>query len=259
MAGYWAYVSAGSAGLLVVDLTDPYMAHIEGSVSIPVSAEMSAIQGPYAYVAAATAGLQVVDISDPALPHVVGGARTPYMAYGVAVDGLTAYVADTKYGLQIFDVSDPANPLLLGGLDTPGTAYNVALAPNYALVADDAGGVQVLPLSCGSGTAAPEFAGPNRHAPLSVVPNPTRGEASIRFSMLESIDGGSCGTAAWLSLYDAGGRLVRRLAAGPLIAGSNLVQWDGRNETGERVPTGIYLARVVSGSRVATGQVVLLR
>jgi hypothetical protein len=144
-------------------------------------------------------------------------------------------------------------------VDTPGSAWNVAVAADYVVLADDADGLRVLALACAGGSAVTEPAEPHPDGTLFVTPNPTRGEGLIRFTVPANSGGEGRDGTAWLLLYDAGGRLVRRLAAGSLVVESNVTEWDGRNATGHRVPAGIYLARVVAGSRVASGRVVLVR
>jgi hypothetical protein len=258
-AGDWAYVSAGTAGLLVVDLTDPREAHIVGQAIVPVSAEAAAIQGPYAYVAANNAGLQVLDISTPASPHVVGSARTPFVAMGVAVAGSTAYVADGYSGLQVLDISDPTHPRLLGGLDTASSSWQVAVTPDYVVLADDAVGVSVLPLQCAGGSAVIDPTGPQPNGTLFVTPNPAGDGEAIHFAMPGNTNGEPPGLTAWLSLYNTGGRLVRRLTAKSPLPGSTVTEWDGRDAAGQRVPAGVYFVRAVAGSRTATGRVVLVR
>jgi len=52
-----------------------------------------------------------------------------------------------------------------------------------------------------------------------------------------------------LSLFDVQGRRVRRLAAGRQVAGRMLSMWDGRDERGQRVASGLYLVRLQIGSQ----------
>jgi hypothetical protein len=46
-----------------------------------------------------------------------------------------------------------------------------------------------------------------------------------------------------LRIYDARGSLLRRLLSGRLEAGVHTIRWDGRNEEGQQVPSGIYFWR----------------
>jgi len=49
--------------------------------------------------------------------------------------------------------------------------------------------------------------------------------------------------AASVIVHDAHGRIVRRLVNGPMTAGVHPVTWDGRDDHGQPVPSGIYLVR----------------
>jgi flagellar hook assembly protein FlgD len=49
-------------------------------------------------------------------------------------------------------------------------------------------------------------------------------------------------------VFDIGGRAVRSLHDGVLATGRHKLFWNGRNESGVLVPTGVYLVRV-SGSQ----------
>jgi len=66
-----------------------------------------------------------------------------------------------------------------------------------------------------------------------------------------------------LSIYDLSGRLIRTLVDEPLkhptIEPSDHVVWDGRDEAGERVVSGVYFCRLGFGSEIAAKKVVVLR
>jgi hypothetical protein len=84
-------------------------------------------------------------------------------------------------------------------------------------------------------------------------PNPLNPTVTIPFSLA------SAGTAE-LKIYDAGGRLVRRLAAGTLAAGDHAVAWDGRDDAGRRQPIGQYFCSLeVNGALVGTQKATVIR
>ena len=60
-------------------------------------------------------------------------------------------------------------------------------------------------------------------------------------------------------LFNASGRLVRRLHEGDLPAGETTVSWDGRDDAGRKVPAGVYLVKVSTPEGEASGRVVLTR
>ncbi len=75
--------------------------------------------------------------------------------------------------------------------------------------------------------------------------------ATIRFSMA------AAGTAE-LSVLDIAGRRVRRLLNGPVSPGDHAVAWDGRNESGQRVPPGVYFYRLQSAGSADTKRLIVL-
>jgi hypothetical protein len=94
--------------------------------------------------------------------------------------------------------------------------------------------------------AAPEVA-PAAGLLLSApAPNPVRSTTAIRFSLAERSD-------AELAVFDVGGRRVRSWTFPGLAAGERVVRWDGRDQGGRRVGSGVYLVRLwAQGSRVVT-------
>jgi serine protease AprX len=62
-----------------------------------------------------------------------------------------------------------------------------------------------------------------------------------------------------LTIYDVSGRLVRRLADGPRPPGDHVVAWDGLDDRGIAVATGVYYYRVSVGGSSASKKVVLIR
>ncbi|MBC8367799.1 hypothetical protein H8E52_10345, partial [bacterium] len=55
------------------------------------------------------------------------------------------------------------------------------------------------------------------------------------------------------------GRHLRDLQNSTLPAGSHSVEWDGRNDGGENVPSGIYFARIDSDFGTATMKMTMLK
>jgi hypothetical protein len=62
-----------------------------------------------------------------------------------------------------------------------------------------------------------------------------------------------------LQIHDARGRLVMRLLDGELAAGRRQVVWDGADEQGRAVASGIYLYRLESLLGAERGKLALLR
>ncbi|HEU4725541.1 MAG TPA: metallophosphoesterase [Candidatus Eisenbacteria bacterium] len=83
-------------------------------------------------------------------------------------------------------------------------------------------------------------------------PNPTRGAASIPFTLDRAAQ-------ARVLIVDVSGRLVRTVSSRSLPAGPHAVNWDGRDESGRSVASGIYFAVVRVGDREMKTRLALLR
>ncbi len=83
-------------------------------------------------------------------------------------------------------------------------------------------------------------------------PNPARGCVEISFGLEES------GPAS-VEILDLQGRVVRRLVQAPCARGLHDARWDGVDETGASVHSGIYYCRVTSSGRQSIGRLVIVR
>lgn len=62
-----------------------------------------------------------------------------------------------------------------------------------------------------------------------------------------------------LGIYNVAGRLVRGLAEGPIDAGVHTIEWDGKDERGDEVSTGVYIARLQAGEKTLTQKIVIAK
>jgi hypothetical protein len=83
-------------------------------------------------------------------------------------------------------------------------------------------------------------------------PNPFNPDTNIRYQLASK-------QYVELSVYDILGRIVRRLKNGVETAGIHTAQWDGNDDAGGRVSSGVYLARLVAGSSVSITKMILSR
>ncbi len=87
---------------------------------------------------------------------------------------------------------------------------------------------------------------------LTASPNPSTGQVMIRYSLPKP-------TAVTIEVFNAAGSLVRRLAEGHRPAGAFSTPWDGRDDNGRDMPTGVYFARIVAGQGTAMGRAVIAK
>ena len=92
---------------------------------------------------------------------------------------------------------------------------------------------------------------------LPNYPNPFNPETWIPYQLADSAD-------VSMEIYEVGGRLVRTVSIGFKPVGYYLTReraayWDGRNETGELVSSGVYFLQFVAGDFTATQRVVIVK
>ena len=85
-------------------------------------------------------------------------------------------------------------------------------------------------------------------------PNPFNPETTIPFRI-----NSSGFSKVQLDVFDITGRKVRTLFNGLLDTGSYTFKWDGRNEIGNAVASGIYLYRLGVADQFQTGKMALIR
>jgi len=89
-------------------------------------------------------------------------------------------------------------------------------------------------------------------AGVRVYPNPFNPETFFRFKAPES-------AAIKLHIFNLNGQLIRTLADDYLPAGMHQRRWNGRNQTGHRVASGIYLYRLQVGEKVWQGRIQMIK
>lgn len=82
-------------------------------------------------------------------------------------------------------------------------------------------------------------------------PNPFSDRATLRYTL-------PAATPLNIMVHDVSGRRVITLVDGTRPAGDHEVSWDGRNARGDRVPAGIYVARLVTPGKVQAAKLVVV-
>jgi len=93
---------------------------------------------------------------------------------------------------------------------------------------------------------------PSEFAITGNYPNPFNPKTTIEFSIPET-------GFINLSIYNITGQKIRELAADTMTAGTHSVVWDGKDENGMIVSSGIYLSRLRSGEHIAAGRMLLMK
>ena len=93
---------------------------------------------------------------------------------------------------------------------------------------------------------------PNVFALHQNYPNPFNPTTEISFSMEQTAD-------VSLTVFNMLGQSVRVLENASLEAGTHSYKWDGRDELGQSVSTGVYLYTLTDGTKSITKKMALMK
>ena len=104
----------------------------------------------------------------------------------------------------------------------------------------------------GTGDQTPRY---DRYALHQNYPNPFNPDTEIRYEVPEYAGR----TQVIITIYDVRGRLVKKLEDRERSAGEYRVRWNGLNESGESVSSGVYFYVLRTGQVTLSRKLVLLR
>jgi hypothetical protein len=135
--GDHAFVTAGQAGMYVIDISNPQQAMILGNYRFNNTTPAYAVlaMGNYVYIAYGMAGVRVADVSDPYNPVEVAYyiPADPDIFSQIIYTG-THLISNIGSTLYIFDISNPVNLQLLTTKTVYGSVSDMAAMNNKLIV-----------------------------------------------------------------------------------------------------------------------------
>jgi len=209
--------------------------------------------------------IYVFDVSNPASPFEVTTIADPLArVHNLYIIGGLAFVSYYAQGFKTIDVRNPASPVVADSYDTnvsTGDNYDGAFgvypfSPNGLIFISDwdnglfiftvEGHVPTTPTAVGGTPAGPSVTLHQNY------PNPFNPRTTIAWETAGAGD-------VTLSVFDVRGRRVRTLFEGYQPAGARSVEWDGTDDRGAAVASGVYYYRLEAGSATTTKRMVLLK
>ncbi len=130
-------------------------------------------------------------------------------------------------------------------VNAPWQYFYKITAMDYAGNESDPGLLNATSDAPGAGTA-------NIFALQGAAPNPFNPSTTIKYSLAKA-------GMVHLVVYDLAGHKVRTLVNDAQSAGAHHVQWDGRNQAGAMVASGVYLYQLRSGNQVERKRMLLMK
>ncbi len=87
---------------------------------------------------------------------------------------------------------------------------------------------------------------------LSNYPNPFNPETTIMFGLPEDSD-------IEIKIYNLKGQVVKKLVKDHFKAGYHAVVWNGKNDSNQKVASGVYLTRITSKEKTKTKKIMLMK
>jgi hypothetical protein len=83
-------------------------------------------------------------------------------------------------------------------------------------------------------------------------PNPFNPATTIKFKMPRA-------AKVTLQIFDSNGKRIRTLLTGNLPSGEHNITWDGTNDSGQRVSSGMYFYKLLSGRFISVKRMLLVK
>jgi hypothetical protein len=171
--------------------------------------------------------------------------QTDMYGDGGSANDMSIFSSVGPYNIPANDTAKGAFAVVVGSSLTE--LLNNARAAQKAAVQEYGMTIQIL-----TSVGGPTDQLPTAFALDQNYPNPFNPATTIRFALPND-------ASVALKVYDMLGREVRTLVNSNMNAGYHQVVWDGMNNLGSHVATGMYIYRIEAGSFVSTKKMMLLK
>ncbi len=168
--------------------------------------------------------------------------------------GEKSYIAAGPDGAQtykVIDVTDPLSPALVAETESLGSTAN---GNQTGFVAYDSARNHLIVCSTNNAIASYSLEGlmttnvsnadeitPEDFTLLGNYPNPFNPETVIRYSLPAKSE-------VTVMIFNQGGQIIRNLISGVQNPGAHKIIWNGRNDHGAQVASGVYIYRVFANT-----------
>jgi hypothetical protein len=162
-------------------------------------------------------------------------------------------LANLEKGLRVIDISTPSNPREVGFFQTRGWARDVAVSDQYIYLVAWNGDLHILRNYLATMVRS-NYGKENLSlfALFQNFPNPFNPTTTIEYDIPKNV-------YVELTIIDLLGRHVRTLVAEEKPAGHHQVTWNGLDDAGDRVASGVYLYRLTAEGYSETRKLLLIR
>jgi hypothetical protein len=257
VSGEYAYLANRDRGLRIIDVSEPNDPK-EVGYWLQDNVVDVFVQDNLAFVASSV-NLFILDVSDPANPKELGSLQVSDRGYDweLSVSNNYIYMAGFKE-IHIIDFSIPKSPEEVGFIDVVVDVNGIDSKENLFYFGDSFRGLFIYQNDFLTGirdNVKPDKAIPKTLSLSQNYPNPFNPSTTITFDVAST----DTKQPVSLSIYDVRGRCVKTLINSGLDPGSHKIHWDGRDERGQSVSSGIYLYTLKAGEERFTHKMTVLK
>ncbi|MFC1477823.1 T9SS type A sorting domain-containing protein, partial [candidate division KSB1 bacterium] len=252
VSGNYAYLAEEWGGIEIVNISNPANPTLTKSLS-SIYAEKVFVAGNYLYAACSDEGFRIYDISNPQAPVL----QSLYNDFddnwieSVFISGNYAYIPSGRE-VKVLNIYDKTKPAEVGSyrLNIP---VNIVAVDEYIFVADALKGLVVLQFDdFVSEVVEEDKIIPETFSLKQNYPNPFNPSTTITYDLPKP-------EKVLLKIYDILGREIRTIVNSEKPAGSHAVIWNGRDNYGMQVASGMYIYRIIAGEFSAVRKMVFVK
>ncbi len=246
------YLYLSTFDLRIYDISDPGNPQLISQMDFPGNfIGKIIVRNCFAYVVIPQIGISIVNVSNPATPQIIGSYYSMDNANDLILFETHAFWLNFDTGLHVLDVSNLNNPNETGFYNSHGQPYKLDISDNLAFVSEGRS-FNIYDCSSAVKKADQTFREPGKILLEQNFPNPFNPNTSISFTLYEE-------ASVLLNIYNSKGQKIKTLMNDLMQSGQHLVFWDGLNDSGEKVSSGLYFYKISSTQKSITKKMILLK
>ncbi len=134
VAGDYAYIASGNAGLQIVNVSNRKLPKIVGSLDTNGYSYDVIVRGNLVYLADGEAGLKIIDVSDPLNPKLLSSLNASGTTQDIQLNDDFAFLANGSAGIEVIDISKSTEPHSISTLTNIGQVKGVDVENNIVVI-----------------------------------------------------------------------------------------------------------------------------
>ena len=252
--GDYAFIADGRK-LWVFNITNPENPYNVGSCYIFGGGEDITgifIIENYLFISGRDGGLKVIDISNPEHPYITGGLQAGELITSMYYLDNHLYTIAGYGQFNIFNLNNPKRPSLINSYSTVPVDWGLSVTEDLIFIASIEYGLYIYenPIVSNIQNEYPYYE--KNHKLNQNYPNPFNPETTIEYQLPEN-------SFVLVKVSNILGQEIKTLVNENKPAGNHFIKWDGTDNSGNKVSSGIYVYKIKAGNFIDIKKMVLLK